>query len=298
MAIEVTVGPPQITINRGNTFVLSEPDGSVTARSDQGFYCRDTRYVSNYDLYADGEHWVLQNSGAIAYYASRAYLINPRIRTEYGEIEPSSLSLVFTRAVNDGIVEDFEIRNYGMRRARFNFEIALRTDFADIFEVKSKQIIRKGDVTTCWKLDSKQLVSSYEHDGFSRSLISRFVESNSVPIYNNGRVSFGVDLEPGSVCRSVCEHSFIEGDTTANQCLCSLHVLRARQNAVENELDDWKKSTTSLTSANEDVYRVFKQSVEDMAALRLREFGESASEFLRSRRTLVRCRLWARQLDC
>lgn len=154
MAIEVTVGPPQITINRGNTFVLSEPDGSVTACSDQGFYCRDTRYVSNYDLYADGEHWVLQNSGAIAYYASRAYLINPRIRTEYGEIEPSSLSLVFTRAVNDGIVEDFEIRNYGMKRARFNFEIALRTDFADIFEVKSKQIIRKGDVTTCWKLDS------------------------------------------------------------------------------------------------------------------------------------------------
>ena len=31
MAIEVSVGPPLITINRGNTFVLCEPDGSVTA---------------------------------------------------------------------------------------------------------------------------------------------------------------------------------------------------------------------------------------------------------------------------
>lgn len=51
MAIEVTVGPPQITINRGNTFVLSEPDGSVTADTDQGFYCRDTRYISNYEFY-------------------------------------------------------------------------------------------------------------------------------------------------------------------------------------------------------------------------------------------------------
>jgi glycogen debranching enzyme len=59
-----------------------------------------------------------------------------------------------------------------------------------------------------------------------------------------------------------------------------LQILRTRQNAVENELDEWKKLTTSLTSTNEDVYRVFKQSVEDMAALRLREFGESASEFL------------------
>src|SRR5690242_16144765 len=128
MAIEVTVGPPQITINRGNTFVLSEPDGSVIAYTDQGFYCRDMRYVSNYEFYADGERWLLQNSGAIAYYASRAYLINPRIRTEYGEIEPSTLSLILTRAVTDeGIVEEFEIRNYARTRARFNFELALRT---------------------------------------------------------------------------------------------------------------------------------------------------------------------------
>src|SRR6185437_8874736 len=105
MAIEITVGPPQITINRGNAFVLSEPDGSVIAYTDQGFYYRDTRYISNYEFYADGEHWILQNSGAIAYYASRFYLINPRIRTEYGEIERSTLSLVFTRAVSDCVVE-------------------------------------------------------------------------------------------------------------------------------------------------------------------------------------------------
>ena len=199
MAIQVTVGPPQITINRGNTFVLSEPDGSVTAYTDQGFYRRDTRYVSNYEFYADGERWELQNSGATAHYASRAYLMNPLIRTEYGDIQRSTLSLMFTRAVNDGIVEDFEIRNYGTARARFNFEIALRTDFADIFEVKSQQIIRKGHVTTCWDLDSRQLVSRYEHDGFSRALISRFDESKYVPIYTNGRISFGVDLEPGGV---------------------------------------------------------------------------------------------------
>jgi glycogen debranching enzyme len=280
MAIEVVVGPPQITINRGNTFVLSEPDGSVTPHSDQGFYSRDTRYISKYDFYADGERWDLQNSGAIAYYASRAYLINPLIRTEYGDVQRSTLSLIFTRAVHAGIVEDFEIRNYGATRARFNFEIALRTDFADIFEVKSRQIIRKGHVTTCWMADKKQLVSSYEHDGFSRSLISRFVESIHVPIYNNGRISFGIDLEPGGVWRTVFEHAFVEGDPAEGVSPCSLHILRTRQNAIEDELDNWKNVTTSLTSANEDVYRVFKQSVEDMAALRLHEFGESTSDFL------------------
>ena len=280
MAIEVTVGPPLITINRGNAFVLSEPDGSLTPYTEQGFYCRDTRYVSNYEFYADGKRWRLQNSGAIAYYASRAYLINPRILTEYGEIAESTLNLIFMRCVTDGIIEDFEIRNYAKDRARFNFEISLRTDFADIFEVKSKQIIRKGHVTTRWQPDSRQLISSYEHDGFSRSLVSRFVVSSCVPVYNNGRISFRIDLEPGAVWRSVCNHTFVEGHKEPEAPHCSLHMLRACQDAVENELNEWKKLTMSLTSANEDVYRVFKQSVEDMAALRLRGFGESANEFL------------------
>jgi N-terminal domain of (some) glycogen debranching enzymes len=54
MAIEVTVGPPLITITRGNTFVLAEPDGCITAYTDQGIYSRDTRYVSNYETFANG----------------------------------------------------------------------------------------------------------------------------------------------------------------------------------------------------------------------------------------------------
>lgn len=277
MAIEVTVGPPQLTINRGNTFVLSEPDGSVTADTDQGFYCRDTRYVSSYEFYADGEHWLLQNSGAIAYYASRAYLFNPHIRTEYGEIERSTLSLVFTRAVKDCVIEEFEIHNYGMQRARLNFEIALRTDFADIFEVKSKQVIRKGHVISIWSPESKRLISTYEHEGFSRSLISRFVEADSVPIYNNGRISFGVDLAPRAMCRCTVEHVFVEGKTISRALQSNVEQC---QTDAEDELDNWHKATTSLTSANEDVYRLFRQSLEDMAALRLREFGESDSEFL------------------
>src|SRR5215813_6574350 len=123
MAIEVTVGPPLITINRGDTFVLSEADGSITANTDQGIYSRDTRYVSNYEMFADGERWILQNSGAIAYYASRAYLTNPRIITECGDIERGALSLIFSRAVHDGIHEDVDIYNYSMKQARFSFEI-------------------------------------------------------------------------------------------------------------------------------------------------------------------------------
>ena len=144
MAIEVVVGPPLVTINRGDTFVLSEMDGCITAYTDQGIYSRDTRYVSSYEIFANGERWILQNSGALAYYASRTYLTNPRIVTEYNEIEAATVSLILDRAVSDGIHEDFEIHNYGMRPVRFSLELSLRTDFADIFEVKAKRLVRKA----------------------------------------------------------------------------------------------------------------------------------------------------------
>lgn len=36
MALEVTVGPPVLTIHNGYTFLVSELDGSITHPSDQG----------------------------------------------------------------------------------------------------------------------------------------------------------------------------------------------------------------------------------------------------------------------
>ena len=35
-----------------------EFDGSITDASDQGLYSRDTRYLSRYQLYIDGEPWI------------------------------------------------------------------------------------------------------------------------------------------------------------------------------------------------------------------------------------------------
>jgi glycogen debranching enzyme len=280
MPIEVVVGPPLVTINRGDTFVLSEADGRITPYTDQGMYSRDTRYVSTYDLFADGEHWILQNSGAIAYYASRTYLINPKIITEYNEIEAATVSLILDRAVSDGVHEDFEIHNYSMQRVRFSFELSLRTDFADIFEVKAKRLVRKGHVKTEWRPETSELINSYEHNDFRRSVITCLTHSGSAANYSNGRISFLVDLEPRGTWHTCCQHAFLGGDEaskTPNRCV---HKLRDAESPVERELSNWKRVTTSVTSSNEDVYRLFTQSVEDMAALRLPHRGGGRDEFI------------------
>ncbi|MER8395706.1 hypothetical protein NKH10_28260 [Mesorhizobium sp. M1340] len=33
---------------------------------------------------------------------------------------------------------------------RFNLEVAMRSDFADLFEVKADAIVRRGRITTEW----------------------------------------------------------------------------------------------------------------------------------------------------
>ena len=50
--------------------------------TDEGLYSRDTRYLSGYQLYINGQSWTLLNSGAIAFYASQTHLVNPRVVTE------------------------------------------------------------------------------------------------------------------------------------------------------------------------------------------------------------------------
>lgn len=278
MSIEVTVGPPLVTINHGNTFVLSEPDGSITPHTDQGIYSRDTRYVSSYEVFVNGERWILHNSGALAYFAFRSCLTNPRVATEDGEIEAATLSLDFGRTVREGIHEDFDIHNYGGKRVRFNFELAIRTDFADIFEVKSKHAVRKGNISTQWNASAAELLSVYQHESFSRSLLSRIKANDSPAKYANGRINFLIDLAPGGSWHTCCEQEIIDSARilpSPIHCCCKF---RESENAAE--MGRWKKLTTSITTSNEDIYRLFKQSAEDMAALRLSRSEDVNSEFV------------------
>ena len=166
-----------------------------------------------------------------------------------------------------------------MRRVRLSLELSLRTDFADIVELKSKRRIRKGNVKTEWHPETSELINTYEHDEFRRSVVSRLIRSSSTAYYSNGRITFLIDLEPQMHWHTCCQHTFRGGrggEEASQRPHPCVHVLRNADNPIEQELSSWKKVTTS----NEDVYRLFRQSVEDMAALRLPQTGEAQNEIV------------------
>lgn len=84
MVFKVKVGPSQIAIHQGQTVLLTEPDGQVSSPSKHGLYFRDTRVISAWAIYANGEPWDLLNGGAVASHAVRIFQTNHAFFTEDG----------------------------------------------------------------------------------------------------------------------------------------------------------------------------------------------------------------------
>ena len=82
MPFKVQVGPPQISIHQGQTVLISEESGRIGWPGDKGLYFFDTRVISSWAMYANGEPWDLLNGGTISYYASRIFLTNRSLLTE------------------------------------------------------------------------------------------------------------------------------------------------------------------------------------------------------------------------
>ena len=173
VGFKVQVGPAQISIHQGQTVLVTEPDGQVNWPSDRGLFFLDTRVISAWAIYANGEPWDLLNGGAIAYQAARIFQTNRAFITEGGPIPARTLGLMISRHINGGLHEDIDITNNSQQEVRFNLEIAIRADFADIFEVRGKHIVRRGHITTAWSEKRQALHITYRNKDFGRELIVR-----------------------------------------------------------------------------------------------------------------------------
>lgn len=277
MPFKVQVGPPQIAIHHAQTVLISEPDGGIDWPSDRGLYFLDTRVLSSWAVYANGEPWDLLNGGAIAYDAARIYLTNRTIPTEHGAVPPRTLGLTISRSIDGGIHEDLDITNHGNQRVGFQLEIALRCDFADIFEVKSGRIVRRGRITTDWLEGRQQLHTLYRNRDFVRGLTVGPAGEHQA-VYANGRLSFEINLVPGESWHCCLHYALTDGETqipAPRQCVGHNHAPRHAET-----LEVWMRTVLKIRTSNEEFYRLYRQALEDMAALRLPLPGTDHMVFL------------------
>jgi glycogen debranching enzyme len=268
MGFKVHVGPAQIAIHQGQSVLVTEPDGQVSWPSERGLYFRDTRVISAWAIYANGEPWDLLNGGAIAYHAARIFQTNRAFMSEDGPIAARTLGLVIGRHIDGGLHEDIEITNNSRNPVRFNLEIAIRADFADIFEVKSNQIVRRGRITTSWSDKRQVLRVTYRNKNFCRKLIIRTGDGDSEPTVNaNGRLSFDIALRAGQAWHRCLIYDLMDGEEHMRAPRECTHSSAASDHAVK--MDEWQRTVLKIRTSNEEFYRCYNQGVQDMAALRL-----------------------------
>jgi glycogen debranching enzyme len=268
MAFKVQVGAAQIAIHQGQTVLLTETDGRVNWPSKCGLYFRDTRVISAWAIYANGEQWDLLNGGAVAPQAARIFLTNRDFATEDGPVAARTLGLVIGRQVDGGLHEDIEITNNSQKPVRFNLEVAMRADFADIFEVKGDNIVRRGHIVTSWSAKREILRMTYRNQDFCREVVVRTGDGDGEPtVYANGRLSFDIALKPGQAWHRCLFYDLVDGSKrfrASKECIHSSVTSGHSRN-----IDEWQRTVLKIETSNEEFYRCYNQGVQDMAALRL-----------------------------
>ncbi len=265
MTFPVQVGPSTITINRDDRVLICQPDARIIGDAD-GFFTRDTRFISGYDLWINGHRPILLSSAPIQSFSSRFEFTNDATFDTEGPIDRQSVALRIDRTVADAVHEDIDLVNYARRTVRLTIEISVLSDFADIFDVKRGQLIRRGEVNSRWFRSRRELRTTYVNRDFRRDLIIAVEKSTSPPQFGNGRLVFVATIPPKGVWHT---------------CLKWLPATRSHRrfstlpcNAVDAPLRSTgaaRLPNVSVHTPNHTVDRAWDQAVRDLEALRLED---------------------------
>jgi glycogen debranching enzyme len=266
MTLAIQVGPATVTINRDDRVVVCQPDGRIEAMADEGFFARDTRFVSGYDVWINGRRPVLLNSSPIQFFSARFEFTNGDFIDEVGSIDPHTVAIRLDRSLGGGVHEDYDIVNYARRSVRLTIEIAIESDFADIFDVKRRAIVRRGELNSRWFRSRRELRTAYANREFRRELVVAVERADSPPQFANGRLVFVAAIPAKGAWHTCLKWLPITGSgrrPTTLDCNAIADAARGTSGA--------RLPRVSIQAPNETVRHAWAQAIQDMEALRLED---------------------------
>lgn len=266
MTLPIQIGPAAIAINRDDRILVCQPDGGISEAAEQGFFARDTRLVSSYGLWINGRRPILLNSSPIQFFSARFESTNEAMLDASGPIERHSLSIRLDRTVAAGVHEDYDIVNYGRRPVRLTIEIEIRSDFADIFDVKAGKLVRRGAMHTRWLPSRGEVRTTYVNRDFRRGLIVAVERAGSPPQFANDRLLFVATIAPKGVWHTCLKWLPVTRGGRRPSVLPCNAVARPLLEAAQPRLPRMRIETPSHA-----VWRAWEQAADDMEALRLED---------------------------
>jgi glycogen debranching enzyme len=275
--MEVQVGPSLVAIHHDDQILVCEPNGRMSREQGQGYFVADTRFASGYRLKLEGLAPTLLNSSAVRSHSARFEFTNPSLETARGTIGPGTLHLRLDRVLCYGVHEDYDLANYGRRPVEAVLEVSVECDFADLFDVKSQRLPRRGSVQSKWNERLHRLTTHYRNGEFERALRLQVEDEDSLPEFANGGISFRIVLEPGSSWHACLLWMPELGTSKAQRPLRPCSSLLEAEPEREQARRDWLGQTTRLETSDPGVNEVLAQAIDDLAGLRMHRYDETAA---------------------
>jgi glycogen debranching enzyme len=278
----VVSGPPTITINHDHQLLVCEPNATMAPANPVGFFARDTRFVSGYSVMINGRPPLLLDGNPIDHFSARWEFTTPELpiagmrnHSEDSVFLPErAVGIRLDRTIFEGVHEDYDIVSYSNHPVRLILEIAIESDFADIFDVRRRRLVRRGDLQSSWHEVARELRTTYRHESFKRELIVTVERADSHPEFANGRMQFVISLEPKA---------------SWHTCVSWLPVISGRRgrvlacHAVMNrhpEMATGELPPVDIATSHPTLPLIWRQAVADMEALRMSDFAVRRSVFV------------------
>src|SRR6202047_2961375 len=197
----VTHAPPTITINHDHQFMVSEPNGPVVPNAGVGFFARDPRFVPGSSVPINGRVPLLLDASTIDHFSVRHEFTSPELPlagTRNGAehdivLKEHAIGFRLDRTIFEGIHEDYDLVSFAPHPVRLILEVAIESDFADIFDVRRRRLVRRGDLQSSWHEKAGELRTTYVNGAFKRELIVCVEREDSHPEFANGRMQFVIN---------------------------------------------------------------------------------------------------------
>ena len=258
-----------LTILEGSTFCICDDIGDLDGHTS-GLFADDTRFLSRLELRVNGARPLLLSSGKVEYFSAAFYLRNPVV----DGLAQDTLSISRARFIGEGMQDHVVLRNEGNEELTVELALEVGTDFADIISVKEHDFSLGNPLTAPplprpaamrYDAGANQLVLEEAAPGGAKTqvLLSRTGE----PVV--GGVRFGVQLAP----RASWDLRIDIVPSLAGEEAEPLAVERRFGEGrahVQESLAAWRLRVPRLQTRREDLRLAFRQSVADLAALRMR----------------------------
>jgi glycogen debranching enzyme len=251
-----------VTMLEGNTFLVSDARGDIEASATDptGLFSYDTRFLSTWRLWINGERLSALSTDDLQYFQTRFFLV-PGSGSVYVD---SQLAVIRERSVDRGFHESLKVLNHAAVPVHIDLRIDADADFADLFEVKDA-LKKKG--TYRRSVEDGHLVLAYRRETFRRACRIRTSDSAdvdrngvrcSVDIAAHGEWSAEIDVKISMGSWDTVEDPFPSGSRRSKRAAATL----------ARGLEKWMHRSPRLTSDWEPLNLIYQRSMTDLAALR------------------------------